>query len=100
MSEGLLVPLALFLSLLLLSAPSPCKRAKSASSPEPRFTGPRSISRIFEGLEVHEVLVPSALLRFGKMQKFAFVRDPAFVDPDSVSSSSAAYDFHEILRGQ
>ena len=48
---------------------------------------------------MREVLVPSALLRFGKMQKFAFVRDPAFAEPDSVSSTSAAYDFHEILRG-
>ena len=48
---------------------------------------------------MREVLVPSALLRFGKMQKFAFVRDPAFADPDRVSSTSAAYDFHEILRG-
>ena len=83
----------------LLLAPSPCKRAKSMSSSEPKFTGPRSISRIFEGLEVREVLVPSAFLRFGKMQKFAFVRDPAFTEPDSVPSTSAAYDFHEILRG-
>ena len=82
-----------------LLAPSPCKRAKSASSPEPKFTGPRSISRIFEGLEMGEVLVPSALLRFGRMQKFALVRKAAFADPDSVSSSSAAYDIHEILRG-
>ena len=82
----------------ILLAPSPCKSAKSASSSEPKFTGPRRISRIFEGLEVREVLVPSALLRFGKMQKFAFVRDPALAEPDSVSSSSAAYDFHEMLR--
>ena len=80
---------------LLLLAPSPCKRAKSASSPEPKFTGPRSISHILEGLDVREVLVPSALLRFGKMQKFAFVREPAFADLDSVSSTSAAYDFHK-----
>ena len=77
----------------LFLAPSPCKRAKS------KFIGPRNISRIFEGLEVREVLVPSALLRFGKMQKFVFVREPAFADPDNVSSTSAAYDFHEILRG-
>ena len=83
----------------MLLAPSPCKRAKSAPSSEPKFTGPRSTSRIFEGLEVREVLVPSALLRFGKMQKLAFVRDPAFAEPDSVSSTSAAYDFHEIMLG-
>ena len=95
----LLLLLVLLLLLLLLLAPSPCKRAKSASSPEPKFTGPRSISRIFEGLEVRKVLVPSALLRFGKMQKFALVRKAAFAHPDSVSSSSAAYDIHKILRG-
>ena len=49
---------------------------------------------------MREVLVPSALLRFGKMQKFAFVGEPAFADLDSVSSTSAAYDFHEILRSR
>ena len=48
---------------------------------------------------MREVLAPSALLRFGRMQKFALVRKAAFADPDSVSSSSAVYDIHEILRG-
>ena len=48
---------------------------------------------------MREVLMPSALLRFGKVQKFVFVREPAFADPDSVSSTSAAYNFHEILLG-
>ena len=85
------------LQLLLLLAPSPCKRAKPASSPEPKFTGHRSISCIFEGLEVREVLVPSALLRFCKMQNFAFVREPAFAERGGVWSTSAASDFHEIL---
>ena len=71
--EGLWV---LWLTLFL--APSPCKRAKSASSPEPKSTGPRSILRIFEGLEVREVLVPSALLRFCKMQKICFRQGACF----------------------
>ena len=53
--------------LSLLLAPSACNGAKSASSPEPIFVGPRNISRTFQGLEVREVLVSSAFLSVRKM---------------------------------
>ena len=76
----------------LLLAPSQCKRAKSASSPQPTFSGPRSISRMFQGLDVHEEHVPSALLRFDKTYRNRIRQGAYYPDPDCVSSTSAACD--------
>ena len=82
--------------LILLLAPSACNRATITSSHEPTFAGPRSISRLLQGLEAREVLAPSAILSFRQMYEQRLrAQGYTFADLRSVPSTFTPCDLHE-----